>query len=119
MVSNEYYFLMLCRFVAHVNGVQFSTHQRLVSTDWFHLTLAYTSMNLSSDFSLFINGNQLTTQIVTTYYGTTLDSTTDKIRIGWAGAEHDFIYGSVIVDEVAMWNRALNANEVKAVYDMY
>ncbi len=120
--TQNMYFLIIYRFVAYIPGIQFTLDKgEHIPTGWFHMTVVHTAKSPNFDFALFINGHEITTRILTTHVSpqTTTISTTETIWVGWSCTMRNSVYGSVIVDEMAMWNRALDANEVKAVYDMY
>ncbi len=105
--------------MAYLPGIQFALDKgEPIPTGWFHLTMVYHAVEPYFDFSLFIDGHEITTQILMKYLGTP-PIFVEAIRIGLAHTESTEVYGSVTVDDVVMWNRELDADEVQAVYDMY
>ncbi len=116
-------FWMAYRFVAGIYGLQFSLDRgepEPIPTGWFHLTMVVIEVFHQPHFSLFVNSFETTAQVaISSTFGTPTISKTERIRVGWSCTETTDVYGRVVVDELAMWNRELNGYEVKAVYDMY
>ena len=92
-------------FIGDFSGPWASTHQTLAMNQWQHLAVTYDG----TMFIFYINGNPVTT--VAGYLGA---ANGQALEIGDSGSCANFVG---LIDEVSVYNRALAATEVQAIYN--
>ena len=80
----------------------------LTTSKWTHVTVTYDASTLA--FNIFINGSLDTTSL---FLGATPPSNTDSLYIGISGGSTPF---AGQLDEIRIWNKALNSTEAAQNY---
>lgn len=92
-------------FFGDYSGPRVSTHRTLAMNTWQHLAVTYNGTN----FVFYINGNA-----VTSVAGSLGPANAEALKIGDSGTCSGFVG---LIDEVALYNRALTTNEIQAIYN--
>ncbi|MCX6922096.1 MAG: immunoglobulin domain-containing protein [Verrucomicrobia bacterium] len=92
-------------FIGDVYGTSVSTYRALPLNKWQHLAVTYDGTN----FVFYIDGNA-----VTGVTGSLGPDTPDPLKLGDSGTCAPFVG---LIDEVALYSRALTTNEVQAIYN--
>ena len=87
----------------------------LNNTDWFHVVATYDGSETASGLKVYVNADasSLTNNSLGSYSG--MPSTSGNLEIGRFANGHSFFNG--LVDEVAVFNSALSASDVTAIYN--
>jgi hypothetical protein len=87
----------------------------LNTTDWFHVVATYDGSETASGLKVYVNADasSLTNNSLGSYSG--MPSTGGNLEIGRFANGHSFFNG--LVDEVAVFNSALSASDVTAIYN--
>jgi hypothetical protein len=87
----------------------------LNNTDWFHVVATYDGSETASGLKVYVNADasSLTNNSLGSYSG--MPSTGGNLEIGRFANGHSFFNG--LVDEVAVFNSALSASDVTAIYN--
>jgi hypothetical protein len=98
---------------ADVAGTRFNSDAGLTDNQWYHLAVVFSGPNANA--SIFINGS-LDTVYST---GTNVGMHGSDLAVGYlpqgTGLDPNaYWYG--LIDEVAIWTRALSANEIQSLY---
>lgn len=118
--SDRQYFLTFVPFTSNKLRAHVSTAGGLyyidgptaiTSNTWYHVAMTYSASN--GELALYLNG-QLSTN---GYLSGNIITSTQPIRIGGGAPSGADYYFKGTVDEPAIYNRALAANEIQAIYD--
>ena len=108
--DNRFWFCLGGRDDNHCVDPAFTVFSKTFSntTDWFHLA----AVKSSSGISIYVNGVEEDSRSPLPNF---LDSDSANLRIGSNALEGSHMNG--LVDEVDIFNRALSAAEIKAIFD--
>ena len=79
-------------------------------TAWFHLGLVYHGSEDGQGFTVYYDGRLL--QSVTQKIPNTFDRGRGKLVVGRILIDKDNRYASIEVDDIILWNRQLNVQEI-------
>ena len=105
--------MIICSYTVRLDTSSKTVRILIPSADWFHLMFMVQGEN--TDVTVYHNKAVQT--------GTLDSSSSDfspssgKTIIGKLTSDQELFYGSVIVDELAMWNYALSEAKVAQIYD--
>ena len=84
---------------------------------WFHLVVVYLGPNNVQGLVVYVNGTKEVTDTI--MYRVANHPGNGKLIIGRRYTDWDHNYTSVAVDELTLWNRALSAQEIENLYQMF
>ncbi|MDI6891368.1 MAG: LamG domain-containing protein, partial [Thermodesulfovibrionales bacterium] len=84
---------------------------------WYHVAMSYNST--SREIKTYVNGELKDTTILSGLNSYEIDTSTYSFEIGYTGAPSDPQWFNGTIDEVRIYNRALNASEIQAHYEEY
>jgi hypothetical protein len=104
---------------AHVRGstaaASSQSNETVATGEWQHVAMTF-DVNGDKKIHLYINGNEVTYSTQTAMSGTP-ENTSDHFTIGCSYGNTDWFNG--IIDEVKVFNKALNSNEISQFYSSY
>ena len=96
-----------------INGYFIAPTQK--PTAWFHASLVF--HNSSEGITVYHDGNQVATD--DSKSPASSDSRDGITVIGRRFSQIDNQYATLIVDELAMWNRAMSEDHVRQIFSKY
>ena len=98
------------------NAIRVMTDDVLPIDQWFHLTVTYDGSSRADGVTIYLNGEQASSHVVRdNLYKNITGSGGDNIALGQRFRDKGFAGGSV--DELFVFQREIEALEVKQVYD--
>ena len=111
----DYVILSFSRYFFHTHDANYFASATLPS-GWTHIVLNYIGSGTGEGIRVFYNGQQVASD--TTSWGYIRHAPNGKIVIGRVYTDHNVYYSSVHIDDLALFNRALNSTEISALYNV-
>src|SRR3989344_5522242 len=91
-----------------------SVDNTIAFNQWQHVAVSWTGSNNASDVRIYLNGMEVSYKLQTSAVGTRVSDAAQSFGVGDPGTGADF---DGLIDEVRIYNRALSAGEVSALYN--
>ena len=100
-------------------GITYYAGPTATPRDWFHVTMVYNGPTADEQITVYHDGTRR--PVNTSRKAQQLSSTFRTLVIGHSRVDTSLsnLYSSVMLDELAIWNRKLTEFEVELIYGMY
>jgi len=91
-----------------------STNREITLNEWNHVAVTYNSSSTSNDAIIYVNGSAVALTQSSNPTGTASDDSSINLQIGSLAGAFSF---DGMINDVAVWDSTLTANEVTALYN--